>query len=59
MMMKKFMYDVVDEETKEVIKKDEVQKLIVEGMTIESAIESIKFFCAWAGEEVVNVRVVE
>lgn len=59
MMMKEFMYDVVDEETKEVIKKDEVQKLIVEGMTMESAIESIKFFCAWAGEEVVNVRVVE
>lgn len=57
--MKEFMYDVVDEETKEVIKKDEVQKLIVEGMTMESVIESIKFFCAWPGEEVVNVRVVE
>ena len=56
--MKRFMYDVVNEETKKVIKKDATQEIVADGLTDESQIAAIKFFCANAGEEVVNVRVV-
>lgn len=61
--MMKFMYDVIDKESKVVIKKDAVQKIKAEGMrkaegmSEEAAIESIKFFCCGPYEEVINVRI--
>lgn len=54
--MMKFMYDVVDKESKELIRKDAVQKINPEDMTEEAVIEALKFFCSGPDEEVVNVR---
>lgn len=50
----KYMYDVVSEETEEMIKKNQIQEL--EEMEEDVAVEAIKFFCSWSGEKVVNVR---
>ena len=55
--MMKFMYDVIDKESRELIRKDAVQKHKTEGMTEKAAIESIKFFCCRPDEEVINVRI--
>lgn len=55
----KFMYDVIDKASKKVVRKDAIQKLEVEGMTEESGIESIKFFCCGPDEEVINIRILK
>lgn len=54
--MMKFMFDVIDKESREIIRKDYVQEIEPEGSTEESVIESLKFFCSGPDEEVINVR---
>ena len=54
--MMKFMYDVIDRESREIIRKDAVQAIKPEGMEEEAVIEALKFFCSGPDEEVVNVR---
>ena len=54
--MLKFIYDVVNKESRETIRKDAIQEIEEGDMTKEAAIEALKFFCCGANEEVANIR---
>lgn len=55
----KFMYDVVNKETGNMVREGCTQELVNTGMSVDEMINAIKFFCAGADEEVINVTVVE
>lgn len=57
-MMIRFMYDLVNVETMELVKKDCVSQIkVADGLAKESVIASIKFFFSEEPEnEVVNIR---
>lgn len=55
----KFMYDVVNKETGNMVREGCTQELVNTGMSVDEMINAVKFFCAGAEEEVINVIAVE